>query len=139
MTQEAQPLQVLKYTRFPLEMLDLEWATSSDVVVYSFMLNRYSFFKGIGNEYFENIEDIAKGSRQAIATVKRAVKKLQKHDFISVRKIRVQVGCSNSYHVHDIFGVLDVKQTKQSTTQENTQVKRSVKFYEDDDETDGPF
>lgn len=139
MTQVQVPAQVLKYTRFPLEMLDLDWTTSSDVIIYSFMLNRYVFFKGIGNSYFENIEDIAKGSRQAVATVNRAIKKLSKQGFISIKKIKVQVGCSNSYEVNDIFGVLDVKQVEKIKTEPVHKSKQKIKFYEDEDEFEGPF
>ena len=97
----------LKYIRLPLEMLDLDWATSADVVVYAFMLNRYNFFKGIGKSYFENIDDIALGSRQSVNTVGRTIKKLQEHKFIEVAKIKSKIGNSNSYTVNDIFNTIE--------------------------------
>jgi len=92
----------LKYALFPYEILDNEWATSSDAVVYAFMLNRYLFFKSIGKEYYENMADIAKGSRQDASTVKRAIKKLSLHGYISITKIKAEVGVSNNYKVHDL-------------------------------------
>ena len=97
----------LKYIRLPLEMLDLDWATSADVVVYAFMLNRYNFFKGIGKSYFENIDDIALGSRQSVPTVKRTVKKLQENKFIEVTKVKSKIGFSNSYTVKDVFNTIE--------------------------------
>lgn len=104
----------LNYVRFPLEMLDLPWVTSADAVVYAFMLNRYHFFLGINKTYYENIDDIALGSRQSVATVKRTVKKLQEHDFIDITKVKSKIGCSNSYVIKDVFNVLAplVKQKK---------------------------
>lgn len=93
----------LRYVMLPLEMLDKEWATSADVVIYAFMLNRFMFFKQLGNPYYENIEDIAKGSRQGVATVKRCIKKLQENGYIDVSKIKVKTGHSNSYVVKDIY------------------------------------
>lgn len=97
----------LKYIRLPLEMLDLEWATSADVVVYAFMLNRHNFFKNIGKSYFENIDDIALGSRQSVATVKRTVKKLQENKFIEVTKVKSKIGFSNSYTVKDVYNTIE--------------------------------
>ena len=104
----------LNYVRFPLEMLDLPWVTSADAVVYAFMRNRYHFFLGINKTYYENIDDIALGSRQSVATVKRTVKKLQEHDFIDITKVKSKIGCSNSYVIKDVFNVLAplVKQKK---------------------------
>lgn len=104
----------LKYVRLPLEMLDLEWATSADVVVYAFMLNRHNFFKNIGKSYFENIDDISLGSRQSVATVGRAVKKLQENKFIEITKVKSKIGYSNSYTVNDVFNTIEpvVKQKK---------------------------
>ena len=97
----------LKYIRLPLEMLDLEWATSADVVIYAFMLNRFNFFRKIGKDYFENIEDIAIGSRQSVATVKRTVKKLNDNHFIQITKVKSKIGFSNSYIVNDIFNTIE--------------------------------
>lgn len=99
------PQEQLKYVRLPLEMLDKEWATVADVVVYAFMLNRFMFFKTKSRAYYENVSDIAKGSRQSTATVSRTIKKLQENNYITVSKIKVEVGCSNSYIVHDIHGM----------------------------------
>ena len=107
----------LKYIRLPLEMLDLDWATSADVVVYAFMLNRHNFFKGIGKSYFENIDDIAMGSRQSVATVKRTVKKLQENKFIEVTKVKSKIGFSNSYVIKDVYNTIEpVVVQKKSTS-----------------------
>lgn len=102
------PQESLKYIRLPLEMLDNEWATSSDVVVYAFMLNRYLFFKQMNKEYYENITDIAKGSRQDTSTVKRSIKKLNQHGYISITKIKAEIGVSNNYKVHDLHGIFSI-------------------------------
>ena len=99
-------VNTLTYIRFPLEMLDLPWVTSADAVVYAFMLNRYHFFLGINKTYYENIDDIALGSRQSVATVKRTVKKLQEYNFIVVTKVKSKIGCSNTYVIKDVFSVL---------------------------------
>lgn len=106
------PQEALKYVQFPMEVLDNEWATSSDAVVYAFMLNRYLFFKNIGKEYYENIVDIAKGSRQDISTVKRSIKKLSQHGYISISKIKAEVGVSNNYKVNDLHQVYNPVRSK---------------------------
>lgn len=105
---KQKPQEQLKYIRLPLEMLDNEWSTSSDVVVYAFMLNRYFFFKQMHKEYYENIVDIAKGCRQDTSTVKRAIKKLALHGYISISKIKAEVGVSNNYKVHDLHGITQI-------------------------------
>jgi hypothetical protein len=139
-----QAVDALKYVRFPMEMLSLNWATSSDAIVYAFMLNRYTFFRSIDKPYFENLEDVATGSRQSIATVKRSIKKLQINGFIDIRKIKVFVGCSNNYTVNDIFGINDVKRSDKPKIVPksvwSSKPKISRRFIDEIDlQEDGPF
>jgi len=106
--------QELKYTRLPLEMLKLKWVSNADVIIYSFMLNRFTFFNGIHMEYFENIKQIAEGVEQGEATVKRTIKKLTEHGYIEVNKKKISVGCSNSYKVFDKHLILSAGTSPQS-------------------------
>lgn len=109
----SKTLEDLTYIRFPIKMLSQEWASNADVVIYAFMLNRFTFFKNIGKGYFENIKDIALGSRQDESTVKRAIKKLSEHGYISINKVKVGVGVSNNYMVMDVHSVLDAPEVKE--------------------------
>ena len=109
----SKTLEDLAYIRFPIKMLSQEWASNADVVIYAFMLNRFIFFKNIGKGYFENIKDIALGSRQDESTVKRTIKKLSEHGYILINKVKVGVGVSNNYTVMDVHSVLDAPETKE--------------------------
>lgn len=100
------PPEQLKYIRLPLEMLEKDWASNADVIVYSFMLNRYWFFKNIHREYYENMCDIAKGCKQDESTVKRAIKKLAANGYITISKIKAEIGVSNNYKVNDVHGLM---------------------------------
>lgn len=119
------PSQELKYIRLPIEMLGLDWITNADVIVYSFMLNRYAFFNGIHMEYFENIKQIAEGIGQGEATVKRAIKKLTEHGYIEISKKKVSLGCSNSYRVFDKHSILPTQMNSQVDSKDLRTVKET--------------
>jgi hypothetical protein len=99
-------VETLDYVRFPLKMLSQPWASNADVVVYAFMLNRFTFFKGLNKEYYENIDQIALACGQSPITVKRTLKKLQEHDYVVVGKVKAEVGVSNKYIVKDIYAIM---------------------------------
>lgn len=120
MIKQNNPQETLKYAKVPFEMMDNSWVTAADAIIYTFMLNRYLFFKNLGKTYHENIEDIAKGSRQSVSSVNRTIKKLQEKNYIEVSKIKVKVGSSNSYIVHDIHKVNEQSTPKVPVTQIDT-------------------
>lgn len=121
----------LKYVRLPLEMLSETWVANADIIVYAYMLNRFSFFKGLQKKYYENIKDIAQVVKQDETTVKRAIKKLQEHSYLTVSKVKVGLGVSNSYDVVDVHSVLDVKPI---TVQREKPKVNPKKIKEEDDE-----
>ena len=121
----------LKYVRLPLEMLSETWVANADIIVYAYMLNRFSFFKGLQKKYYENIKDIAQVVKQDETTVKRAIKKLQEHSYLTVGKVKVGLGVSNSYDVVDVHSVLDVKPI---TVQREKPKVNPKKIKEEDDE-----
>jgi len=134
----SKTLEDLSYVRFPIKMLDLDWVSNADAVIYAFMLNRFTFFKGIGKGYFENIKDIALGSRQDESTVKRTLKKLSEHGYIQINKVKVMVGVSNNYVVLDVHSVLSAPEVKQANHSLNKVVNRSNAL-DKQDEDDYPW
>ena len=114
-------VETLDYVRFPLKMLSQPWASNADVVVYAFMLNRFTFFKSLHKEYYENIDQIALACGQSCATVKRTLSKLAEHGHITVIKIKASVGVSNRYIVKDIYCVMqpDAKLKDSAKTDED--------------------
>jgi len=118
----------LKYVRLPLEMLAEPWVANADIIVYAYMLNRFNFFKALQKRYYENIRDIAEGVKQDETTVKRAIKKLKEHSYLTVSKVKVGLGVSNSYDVVDVHSVMDVKPVNAAVD------KPKVKLKEDEDE-----
>lgn len=121
----------LKYVRLPLEMLSEPWVANADIIVYAYMLNRFNFFKGLQKNYYENIKDIAEGVKQDETTVKRAIKKLKEHSYLTVSKVKVGLGVSNSYDVVDVHLVLDVKPANTATDKPKVNLK---KLKEDEDD-----
>lgn len=92
----------LKWLASPLEMLE-KGHTHTEAFIYAYMLNRYGFFKGIGGEFFENVEVIARNTGHSPATIKRALKALKDSKHIDVFAKKAQKGHSNSYVVHDLY------------------------------------
>ena len=121
----------LKYVRLPLEMLSEPWVANADIIVYAYMLNRFSFFKGLQKSYYENIKDIAEGVKQDETTVKRSIKKLKEHSYLTVSKVKVGLGVSNSYDVVDVHSVMDVKPTNTAADKPKVKLK---KLKEDEDD-----
>jgi len=121
----------LKYVRLPLEMLSEPWVANADIIVYAYMLNRFNFFKGLQKNYYENIKDIAECVKQDETTVKRAIKKLKEHSYLTVSKVKVGLGVSNSYDVVDVHLVLDVKPANTATDKPKVNLK---KLKEDEDD-----
>lgn len=121
----------LKYVRLPLEMLSEPWVANADIIVYAYMLNRFNFFKGLQKSYYENIKDIAEGVKQDETTVKRAIKKLKDHSYLTVSKVKVGLGVSNSYDVVDVHSVMDAKPVNAATDKPRVKLK---KLKEEDDD-----
>lgn len=121
----------LKYVRLPLEMLSEPWVANADIIVYAYMLNRFNFFKGLQKSYYENIKDIAEGVKQDETTVKRSIKKLKEHSYLTVSKVKVGLGVSNSYDVVDVHSVMDVKPTNTAADKPKVKLK---KLKEDEDD-----
>lgn len=91
----------LRYVSLPLAAL--KNLSAVEAVVYSYMLNRYLFFKQIGNQYYENIKDIALATGQSEITIKRVIPKLKQKDHLLVSKRKAKVGNSNTYVVVDYY------------------------------------
>lgn len=91
----------LEYVNVPLGCLCK--LSAVEAIVYSYMLNRYWFFKKIGNEYYENIKDIAIATRQPEITIKRCISALKQKEHIDVSKRKAKIGNSNVYVVHDLY------------------------------------
>ena len=74
--------------------------TPSNKILWLVVKDRYDFFTGRGNEWFDNHDDIAALSGTTPSTVKRFLAELTKHGYLRTTKRRVN-GCafSNSYVV----------------------------------------
>jgi predicted transcriptional regulator len=120
----------LTYIRLPIQMLNEPWVSNADIIVYAFMLNRFNFFKTLQKSYYENIKDIAEGSNQNESTVKRAIKKLQQHSYLTIRKVKVGLGVSNSYDIVDVYSIMEVK--SKSEIKQVTKLTPKKSYNEDD-------
>jgi len=93
--------ETLDYVRCSMKALCV--LNSAENILYSYMLNRYWFFKKIGNEYYENIKDIAIATKQSERNIARTIKKLEDLNHIDVYKKKIGTGNSNAYVVHDLY------------------------------------
>jgi len=72
--------------------------TPSNKMLWLTIKDRYDFFTSLGNEWFDNHDDIAKLSGSTVSTVKRFLAELTKHGYLRTSKKKVG-GCafSNKY------------------------------------------
>jgi hypothetical protein len=96
--------QKLKNWTFESRIMQNEWCTPATAVIYSFMLNRYFWFKGKKLDYFESMEEIAEATHISIITVKRSIALLEDKEFLFATKIRTGRFYSNKYYIKDVYG-----------------------------------
>lgn len=74
--------------------------TGTQKIIWVHMVDRYKFFKSLGNEWFDDQEDIAKDAGCDVSTVKGFIKQLVEHGYMAVerKKLRGFV-YSNSYKI----------------------------------------
>jgi hypothetical protein len=74
--------------------------TGTQKIVWVHMTNRYEFFRSLGNEWFDDQEEIARDTGCDVSTVKGFIKLLVKHGYMVVgrKKLRGYVH-SNSYKI----------------------------------------
>ena len=98
-----------RFKRFsvPTAMYDQDWATPSVIHIYSYMLNRYMFFKHNNTQYFESEAQIGLFLNTTTKTVQRSIKVLKEHNFLDYELKHKQSSFSNVYTVKDVFGIYD--------------------------------
>ena len=96
-----------RFKRFsvPTAMYDQDWATPSVIHIYSYMLNRYMFFKHNNMQYFESEAQIGLFLNTTTKTVQRSIKVLKEHNFLDYELKHKQSSFSNVYIVNDVFGI----------------------------------
>ncbi|WP_282353048.1 hypothetical protein [Pseudomonas sp. PS01303] len=74
--------------------------TGTQKIIWVYMVDRYKFFKSLGNDWFDDQEDIAKNTGCDVSTVKGFIKQLLEHGYMVVerKKLRGFVS-SNSYEI----------------------------------------
>lgn len=74
--------------------------TGTQKIIWVHMVDRYKFFKSLGNDWFDDQEDIAKNTGCDVSTVKGFIKQLVEHGYMVVerKKLRGFVS-SNSYEI----------------------------------------
>lgn len=128
---QAQDKSKLDSFRFVAKLIDDYDAPLGYVVVYSYMLCKYSWFKSQGKFYYESQEKIAEGARLSAMTVKKAVKWLSANNFIEVSKKKGALYYNDQYVVEDKYGIYSKIQNKP------TQKKLFIEELADDDQV--PF
>lgn len=106
---KSQRLDKQRFKRFsvPTAMYDRDWATPSVIHIYSYMLNRYMFFKHNNMQYFESEAQIGSFLNTTTKTVQRSIKVLKEHNFLDYELKHKQSSFSNVYTVNDVFGIYD--------------------------------
>ena len=106
---QSQRLDKQRFKRFsvPTAMYDQDWATPSVIHIYSYMLNRYMFFKHNNMQYFESEAQIGLFLNTTTKTVQRSIKVLKEHNFLDYELKHKQSSFSNVYTVNDVFGIYD--------------------------------
>lgn len=110
------PVHAVDKTKFthlitPTKMYDLEWATLATITIYSYMLNKYLFFKSKGNEYYESEVQIGLFLNLTSKSVQRAIKLLKEHSFLDYKLVHKGTSFVNVYVVNDVFGLYSENKT----------------------------
>lgn len=69
--------------------------SASEKLMWVWMKDRHDFFKGRGQSWYDNQDDIAAATGTSVATVKRWLAKLEKHGYLE----RGSRGLSNNYTI----------------------------------------
>jgi hypothetical protein len=97
------------WVRYSHELMKRKDLTANAKAVYTFMLDRYMFFNGLGKEYFENMQEIADALGMQRRTVGDSIKTLEELGMLRVFKKKVYATersvISHSYHVRDLYGI----------------------------------
>ncbi|YCH22943.1 helix-turn-helix domain-containing protein [Pseudomonas sp. D1-3] len=80
------PHTILSATRFVSlateERLPL---SANDKIIFLYMKGRHDYFTGQGNQYFDSQQAIASACGLSVATVKRTIKALRDHGYLTVK------------------------------------------------------
>jgi hypothetical protein len=104
-TKESEVKNKFIYFVVPVQMIKLNWANPSCVLVYSYMLNKYQFFMSRGLPYYENQETIAEALGMSERTIRSSISLLAQKEFLYVYRQKVAAGYSNSYRVENKFNL----------------------------------
>ena len=134
-TQSTHELDKKKFKRFsvPTAMYDFDWATPSVIHIYSYMLNRYTFFKHSNKQYFESEAKIALFLNTTAKTVQRSIKVLKEHSFLDYELKHKGTSFSNVYTVNDVFGIYDDVVPKHGKKQSKQEDDYVPKWMQEDD------
>jgi len=83
---------------------DLYVLTGNLKILYRYMLDRYLFFTGLGNEFYDNQDDLAESLAMTRRTIISLIKSLMSAGLVQKRTSRHSgANNSNSYIVQDIL------------------------------------
>ena len=133
-TNQKHTISKEQFKRFsvPTAMYGLDWATPSVIHIYSYMLNRYMFFKQNNKQYFEAEAQIALFLNTTTKTVQRSIKVLKEHSFIDYELKHKGTSFSNVYKVNDVFGIYDAAPASTRSKQQKQPAQPTFSSAQDD-------
>lgn len=118
------------FTKIPQAMMEDPSFSIYEKFIYAHMLRRFTFFNGMGKEYFDNQTDIGKALNMIRQTVSSAVKSLEQKGLIETSKVKTttSTGVYSSYK----YIVIDKYKIYSKNVSKNTSD-------DDDSDLDLPF